>query len=731
MNEDESTRGDRAEIAQADVRHGRRMSLVWIFPIVAVIAAAGLGYRTYQQRGPTITITLPTAEGLQAGKSPIRYKDVTIGTVKHIELSPDATHTIITGEMHKTATPLLVEGTHFWVVRPQVSAAGITGLGTLLSGHYISLLPGPKDAKPVTQFEGLQDAPIDPEGREVRKLVLEASSLAGITEGGAIYFRDVTVGRVGPHSLADDGTEVSIQLAIYAEYAHLVRENTRFWNVGGISVSAGWQGVNVNLESISSLLAGGLSFDTPGKPGREAADGTKFTLYASREAALGAKPPIPPDEVGLELVLKSDNLGGVSEGAPVYHRGIEVGRVERYALDADGRGVTIQLAIEKPYAELVRENTRFWDAGGVDITANWRRLNVQVNTLKALLAGGIEFDTPGKPGKHATNASTYRLYKNRTAALGERPPIPPAEVGLELVLRAEQLGGVSEGAPVYHLDVPVGRVERFELDKDGRHLEIHIAIERQFTHLVRENTRFWNASGIDVSAGMKGVDVHMASLQSLLAGGISFDTPHPLWKEVKNDHRFRLYPHRNAAMALHHHGKPLQIVVEGDRLGSLKDGDPVYYREEQVGTVVRHALHPDAESVGILLSIDHQYNELVRDNTVFWNASGISAKLGLTGLRIQTESLASLLKGGIAFATPDNPGNVVAEGSVFKLHDELDDDWLKWSPRIWIGPGENPHPESTAEKEKERKRVHHKAKGDKSGIDLNPIHWFHHLFSAL
>lgn len=731
MNEDESTTGGPAKLAEAEVRHGRRISLVWIFPIVAVIAAGGLAYRTYQQKGPAITITLPTGEGLEAGKSTIRYKDVVIGTVKDIVLSADTTYTVVSGDMHKSASPLLVEGTRFWVVRPQVSAAGISGLGTLLSGHYVTLAPGPSGGKAATAFQGLREAPMDPEGQKALTFLLEASKLGGVAEGAPVYFRDVPVGRIGRHALAENGKQVTIHLAVHAKYAHLVRENTRFWNVGGISLTAGWQGVDVELGSIRSLLVGGVAFDTPGRPGNAASDGTKFSLYAHRQAALGNTPPMAPADIGLEFVLKSDTLGGVGEGAPVYHRGIVVGRVERHALDAGGHGVTIHVAVDKQYAGFVHENTRFWDVGGMDITASWRRINVQVGTLKALLSGGIAFDTPGKPGKPASNAATYRLFQNRIAALGERPPIPPSEVGLELVLRADRLGGVDEGAPVYHLDVPVGRVERHALDKNGRRLELHIAIEKRYTHLVRENTRFWNASGVDVSAGMKGVQVHMATLQSLLAGGIAFDTPHPMWKDVKNGHRFTLYAHRAEAFARHHHGKPLLIVVEADRLGSLKDGDPVYYREEQVGTVVHHALHPDARTVGILLSIDYRYNELVRANTVFWNASGISAKLGLTGLKIQTESLAALLKGGVAFATPNDPAAPVAEGSVFKLHDKLDDDWLKWSPKIWIGPGKNPDAKSKAVREKPRKRVHHKAKTEQQGVDLNPIHWFKHLFSAL
>lgn len=600
MNQDESNTSGQSEIAEAKVQHGRRMSLIWIFPIVAAIAAVGLGYRTYQQKGPTITITLPTAEGLEAGKSVIRYKDVAIGSVKKIELSADTTHTVITGEMQKSATPLLVEGTRFWVVRPQVSAAGITGLGTLLAGHFITLSPGPSGRKPATEFQGLVSAPIDAEGEKVLELVLEATKLGGVAEGAPVYFRDVPVGRIGRHELADNGEDVKIHLIVHAKYANLVHKNTRFWNVGGLSLTAGWRGVDVDLGSIRSLLVGGVAFDTPGKP-------------------------------------------------------------------------------EEP----------------------------------------------------ATNGMKFQLYAHRKAALGDKPPIAPAEVGLELVLKSETLGGVSEGAPVYHLDVPVGRVERHAFDRNGRHLEIHIAIEKPFTHLVRENTRFWNASGVDISGGFTGLQVHMATVQSLLAGGIAFDTPDPMWKEVKDGHRYTLYPHRTAAMARHHYGKPLLIVVESERLGSLKDGDPVYYREEQVGKVERHALHPDAQSVGILLSIGQQYSDLVRTNTVFWNASGISAKLGLTGLKIQTESLASLLEGGVSFATPNKPGALVAEGSVFRLQTKLEDDWLKWSPQIWIGPGKNPQAKSTTKREREPQRVHHKAKdAKKSGVDLNPIHWFKHLFSS-
>jgi paraquat-inducible protein B len=403
-----------------------------------------------------------------------------------------------------------------------------------------------------------------------------------------------------------------------------------------------------------------------------------------------------------------------------------VGKIDGYELNADGESVTVHAFINEPYVEFVRANTRFWNASGIDVSVGMNGVEVDMESLASLIEGGIAFDTPGSPGDAATTGARYTLYRHRDDAMGSRK----AMRGRHFVLGSPKLGGVSDGSKVYYRDVPVGQVERHEVSEDGGSVDIHIVVESRHADLVRENSRFWNASGIEFSGGFSGVDFSMESIQSVIAGGVAFDTPSGRGKPAKSDARFTLHANRRDAMRVYAESRGLDVIVETPRLGSLKVGDSVYYREEPVGRVVSHELHADGRSVGILLEIDRPYAKLVRTNTIFWNASGFSADLSLTGIHVHTESMAALLSGGVGFATPDNPGPRAAAGSVFELQSKMKDDWLKWSPRIWVGPeGKDPGRSAAAAagtpvKEKPPVKVHHKPEAAK---DKESHHWFPHL----
>ena len=245
--------------------------------------------------------------------------------------------------------------------------------------------------------------------------------------------------------------------------------------------------------------------------------------------------------------------------------------------------------------------------------------------------------------------------------------------------------------------------------------------------------------GVQASASLaRGFEFHMESVRALLAGGVAFDTPEPSGMPAKDEARFELYSTHAAARRALAEQSGLHVVVETPELGGISQGDPVLYRETRVGDVLSSALHPDGRSVGIRLRIDQPYAALVRTNTRFWNASGVSADLGLTGLHVHTESLAALMAGGIALATPDAPGAPAADGSVFRLYPKAEDKWHRWSPRIWMGPGPDPNPakspdaggNSKGSKPSQRKKgkaekVHFKPDARK---DSGSHHWFQNLF---
>jgi paraquat-inducible protein B len=197
------------DVPKPVVKKKRQFSIVWLIPLVAALIGAWLAYRTLAEKGPTITITFTTAEGLEAGKTKIKYKDVDVGEVDAISLSKDLSHVIVTASLVKQAERYLTENTRFWVVRARVAAGQVSGIGTIFSGAYIGIDPG-KSGKPVRAFKGLETPPVIVTGAPGRYYMLRADKLGSLDIGVPIYFRQIKVGEVVAYDLAKDGHAVNI-----------------------------------------------------------------------------------------------------------------------------------------------------------------------------------------------------------------------------------------------------------------------------------------------------------------------------------------------------------------------------------------------------------------------------------------------------------------------------------------------------------------------------------------
>ncbi|MBS1138079.1 MAG: hypothetical protein H6R11_2033 [Proteobacteria bacterium] len=228
-------------------------SLVWLIPIVAAVIGGWLAVKGILERGPTVTIGFNTAEGLEAGKTRIKYKDVDIGLVKSIALAEDRKGVVVTAELTKQAEDFLVEDTRFWVVRPRVAGGSVSGIGTLFSGAYIGFDAG-KSAVPRREFTGLETPPVVTAGLPGRHFILTSEDLGFLDIGAPIYFRRIPVGQVVAFELDKDGAGVTFKIFINAPYDRYVTGNTRFWQASGVDVTLDAGGFRVNTESLASIL---------------------------------------------------------------------------------------------------------------------------------------------------------------------------------------------------------------------------------------------------------------------------------------------------------------------------------------------------------------------------------------------------------------------------------------------------------------------------------------------
>jgi paraquat-inducible protein B len=309
------------------------VSVIWIIPLVAIAIGIWLAWDTLSKEGPTIEVSFETAEGLTAGQSLLKFKDISFGTVKELRLSDDHARVLVKIATTRQAEPLLTDKTVFWVVKPRLFAGSISGLDTLLSGSYVGMLPPKTGGAPATKFVGQEDPPVLQADTPGHTFLLKAERIGSISLGSPVFLHDLNVGEVLGWDLADMAESVTLHVFIRAPFDAYVNNETRFWNASGLSVKLSGTGLEVQMESLKALLFGGIAFATP--PGREQAETSAenhvFPLYQDREKARDASYSRTIDAVS----YFPGSVRGLAPGSEVTMHGLVIGHVTHVRLRYD------------------------------------------------------------------------------------------------------------------------------------------------------------------------------------------------------------------------------------------------------------------------------------------------------------------------------------------------------------------------------------------------------------
>ena len=408
-------------MSEAIVEKRTGISPAWILPILAICLGAWLLFKSYYDAGIDITLQVDDSTGITVKKTPVLYKGNEVGIVKGIEIRRDLQGVDLIIEMKKGSAPYLVEDLKFWIERVNVKGSSITGLDTILSGNYIGLQLG-SSTKPARSFVALPQRPPVPANAPGLHLTLRAETLKSLDIGSGIYTKSIEIGSVQKYELQDDET-VLISIHILPEYEHLVKKGTRFWNASGVSVSGSITDLDINIASIASLIGGGIEMETPEKHANDpqAENGQEFKLYKNkREQALLNTP------TGLNIILETPNLGSLNVGSQVYYRRVKVGEITGIRFSPTFQTVLLNTTIYGPFAPVVRENTKFWNASGISVSGGvLSGLSVSTESLEALMKGGIALATPDNEdmGGPVQDGHRFPLYDKEEEKWREWSPV--------------------------------------------------------------------------------------------------------------------------------------------------------------------------------------------------------------------------------------------------------------------------------------------------------------------
>lgn len=580
--------------------------------------------------------------------SGVYYKGVKAGIVKKVSYDIKNGNSIIEIKLYDEIEDVARDGVYYWIVEPELDLEGVKNIGSVLSGRYIAMSSYPDNKGSNALW--LHNTPPPIKGRHLK---LFTKDIGTLKEGSGVYYQDKQVGEINSIKFSVRGKESEIDLVVYDSYVSLLNNSSMFYLNSGVTFKASVDEIYFHSGSVVNILRGGISFVTPHGKGKLTKG--EFTLYQNYE---DFKKAIYLSGGGKSFTVEAKELHSVEIGSPILYRSMKAGEVVSYTYNPKKDCVDIQVYIEPKFKNVVKRDSVFKNVSGVNVQAGFNGVEVNTGSLATIVKGGLSLSNP-KPSPVAAAGSRFVLQ----SADGE-----DFEKTVMATLELPTSEGLKVGSIVDYKGINIGTVKDISLN--GRSVTATLGIKEQYKSFLKEDTLFWIET-LDVGVGgLKNVaTVVTGSNVGIMPG---------LMKKSRFDFKALSEPPPHKLYA-----QGLRVILKGSRRSSLKVGSPIYYRQIQIGEVLETRLSKDSSNVEFLTLIDPCYRYLVRNNSVFYNATALGFDVSLLGVKIETETLETLINGGISMVVPPNPAKESSEMNVFPLYDTPMDEWLTWKPALF------------------------------------------------
>lgn len=577
--------------ATAEVVPRQGISIIWFIPFIALIFGGWLGMKALSEQGVFITIEFENGSGIVPKKTEVRYKGLVTGMVTKVVPSDDLQSVIAEVEMTKSFADYLTQETQFWLVSADISLKGVSGLDTLLSGSYINIIPDTdKKSKNQDHFVALNEAPQLDMTTPGLHLTLKSNVLGSISEDSPISFKQIPIGYVTGYHYAEDSQDININIFIEQEYAHLIKENSLFWNTSGVQVTASLSsGIKVNSGSLGSILGGGIAVDTLSYQEKRlpAKNGQTFPLHADFQSA----------ETGHEIELTLDWYSGVNHNAAILFQGLTIGAIESFSkIDPKTRKITAKAKVNPRVIPYLTDQSQFYLVSPhIDLTG--------ISNAQTLLTGAYISIQPSLQGKPTKQFNVFNT----------KPPYRYTEPGLHLIIESNDRHSLQVGSNIYYKQQVIGSVQAVDTVGAEQHL-IHVHVEEEYQHYIKSTSHFYNNSGFKIKANLLGIDVEAQSLQSILTGGISIVNIDSDENEttVENGNRFNLFANQTLAE------QRTSFTLAVSAKEQINTTTRILHRGEEIGSI--HHIEVDGDKSKLSLGLLPEYESILREGTQFWLA---------------------------------------------------------------------------------------------------------------